>query len=207
VIRQYDVLYVLTPMTQAVCSKDDSGKYCVTQISSGSSSGQPGSKLVEQAKEFDSSSLYSKIEKNQPLHRRQQRVVVNVTEAIAPNTTTFSNNNVPFLFLTPSTDSSRLCTACTRAVLTAFISFEQKVPYFLGIPQSPLMKGQQPLYQAVIATCGSEFLSGVVQAAGGLANGNPSLGGISAGSRVAVDAVSVVGTLFAAVAAGFAAML
>lgn len=32
VLDYYDMLYTLPPMTQAICSKDDSGKYCATEI-------------------------------------------------------------------------------------------------------------------------------------------------------------------------------
>ena len=186
-----------------MCSKDDTGAYCVTQISAGS--GPAGSKLVEQKKEFDVSSLYSNLEENAALQRRQRVIVQNNSLALVPNTTTFRDAGVPFLFLTPGTDAAHLCTSCTRVVLTAYITFEQSVPHVAGLPQSPLLGGQPALYQAVNSTCGPSFMNGAVQAAGGLANGNPF--SASAGVRVAVDDISTMGTLLAAVAAGFAALL
>ena len=201
VIRQYDVIYVLTPMKQAVCSRDDSGKYCVTQISDDSASS--GAKLVDQGKQLDISKLYTDLEKSD-LQRRQSVVTQNHSLALVPNTSTFRNEGIPFLYLTPQTDSSRLCTSCTRVVLTAYINFEQSVPYIAGLPQSPLLGGQPALYVAVNGTCGPAFLSGAVQAAGGLANGNPL--SFNAGVRVASE-MSTIGALFAAAVAGFAALL
>ncbi|KAI6118170.1 hypothetical protein F5141DRAFT_1096663 [Pisolithus sp. B1] len=81
--------------------------------------------------------------------------------------TTQSGSTIPilvFLFLEPSTDSTTLCTSCTRSILTSFITFESNTPYAPGLNNSAL-------YNSVQSTCGTNFLSGAVQAAGGLSGG------------------------------------
>ncbi|EGO03019.1 hypothetical protein SERLA73DRAFT_176515 [Serpula lacrymans var. lacrymans S7.3] len=169
VIRIYDTLYVLTPLRQAVCSKGDNGQYCVTQVTNGMNSSSTGVGSVDivipgsdQAKV---SNLYYT---PQVLSRRDDS---NTTAALIPNTTTYHDTNLVFLFLQPSMSSSSLCTACTRSILTPYITFESNRPYAPGLSTSPLMSGQTALVSAIQSQCGTNFLSGAVQAAGGISSG------------------------------------
>jgi hypothetical protein len=91
--------------------------------------------------------------------------------AILPNMTTYHDTNLPFLFFTPSLDKTKLCTACSRNVLTAYMNFESNVPYGPGLSQSQLLDTQSALYNAIQDQCPAGFLSGAVQAAGGLSSG------------------------------------
>ena len=205
VIRLYDVLYAVVPFKAAACTKDDSGDYCVTKIGSGSStsaSASSGSKSVSSNSNTFDLLKNNLVEQSGSTLARRATVVQNVTAALIPNTTTFRTTGLPFLLLTPSTDSSELCMSCTRSVLTAYINFEQDIPYAPGLTNSPILGGQTDLYNAVTSACGSSFMSGAVQAAGGLANGL-----ISGATNVHVDQITSVGTLFAAVLAGAAALL
>ncbi|EKM52395.1 uncharacterized protein PHACADRAFT_260741 [Phanerochaete carnosa HHB-10118-sp] len=136
VLDIYDVFYTLVPMLGAVCSKDENGQYCTTEIA-----GSPPS----------ASSLFSS---NQ--------------QVVTPNFNTLQSSNAVFLFLSPNMSSTQLCTTCTRNTLTSFISFESDIAYAPGMPNSVLMSGQAPLYQAVQSKCGANFLNGAVQAAGSL---------------------------------------
>jgi hypothetical protein len=64
------------------------------------------------------------------------------------------------------------------------------------------MSGQIPLYQAVQTACGATFLSGTVQAAGGLS------GGLMKGGAISVAAnYKAVGAALAAVVLGLHATL
>lgn len=202
IIRLYDVLYAIVPFKAAACTKDDSGNYCVTQISTGSSNSTTGSKSVSSTTDTFELLKNNLVEQSGSTLTRRATVVQNVTAALIPNTTTFRTTGLPFLLLTPSTDSSKLCTACTRSVLLAYIDFEQDIPYAPGLSNSPILGGQTALYNGVTSVCGSSFMSGAVQAAGGLSNGL-----ISAASNVRVDQVASFGTLLAAVAAGVVALL
>ncbi|KAH8108370.1 hypothetical protein DFH11DRAFT_1822313 [Phellopilus nigrolimitatus] len=214
VIRIYDVLYTLIPMKAAACTKDDSGRYCVTQISQGGSSSasggsaSPSASLSAGSKSVLSSkqSGYELVQNNlwqgssSPLGKRAQ-VTDNVTSALMPNTTTFRSSNLAFLFLTPDLSSDKLCVACTRSVMSAYIAFEQSAPYAPGLSNSPILGGQPALYSAVNSTCGANFMNGAVQAAGGISDGLIS----GAAPRVSQE-----GSLFTAAAAailGLAAFL
>ncbi|EJD05261.1 uncharacterized protein FOMMEDRAFT_27426 [Fomitiporia mediterranea MF3/22] len=172
VIRIYDVLYAIVPMKKAVCSKDDSGNYCVNQISSSVSSASAPGGGTSKSVTSTGQSTYELVQNNLwsysgSLSKRAD----SDGAALIPNTTTYRSSNLPFLFLTPSLSSDKLCVSCTRSVLSAYMNFEQSVPYALGIANSPMLGGQPELYSAVNSTCGSNFMNGAVQAAGGLSGG------------------------------------
>lgn len=145
VLRTYDILYTLTPLKTAICSKDDGGNFCSTLAKIPSSSG--------------TSAQVQKILSN-PLSATDASLI--------PNTTTYHTTNLPFLFLQSS--SADLCNVCTRKILNAYLSFEAKSPYAPGLGKSLLLSAQVDLYQGVQTSCGSNFLSdnSVVKAAGGL---------------------------------------
>jgi hypothetical protein len=178
VLRTYDVFYAFIPFKKAVCSKSDSDKYCVMQESTYSSSASGVNKRATAQ-----------------------------TPAIVPNTTTYRDSNLLFLFLTPQTPSTQLCTTCTRNILMSYITFETSVPYAPGLGKSPLMGGQPDLYNAVQSTCGKNFFSGAAQAAGGLS------GGVLGNSSAAPRSVSqgfmgiITGALMGVVALMVAAVL
>lgn len=186
VLRNYDVLYAMVPFSNAICSKDDSGNYCVANMNASSSS-------VPSV-----ASLYTTLSSPSAKKRAQTPLTV------VPNTQTFQSSSILFLLLTPTTPSSALCQSCTRDVLEAFTSFESDAPYGPGISQSPLLSSQSALYSAVESVCPSNFLSGGVQAAGGsLSSGL--LGSSSGASRVTSGAAGVV--VVGAAVLGLVAML
>jgi len=188
VLRTYDVLYALTPLQQAVCTKDDNGKYCVTEATTPTSSAA-GTNINQY--------LWSQVS-------NAKRSTAQIT-AIIPNTTTFRQSNLLFFFLQPQSDSAILCTTCTRDILMSYINFEQSVPYGPGIKNSLLMSGQTDLYNAVTSTCGKSFLNGGVQAAGGISSG---LVGTSAAPRsVSQSFGGFVTAVMGTVAFGFMASL
>lgn len=188
VLRNYDVLYALIPMQEAACAKDDSGNYCVVSAVS-SSAGQAdvvesGSKPLSDVQKYLAVGASSAAKRDTTM------------QAVYPNTTTFASANLPFLFLTSDTPSSTLCTSCTRSVMTAYVNFESSVPYAPGLAQSSLLSGQSALYNHINSTCGSSFLSGAVQAAGGLS-----------GSEISSGAEKSVATAGLAVLAGLASII
>lgn len=87
----------------------------------------------------------------------------------------------------------------------SYIEFETNVPYAPGLANSLLLGGQPDLYNAVQNTCGKNFFSGAVQAAGGLASGL--LGSSSAAPRsisqgfmgVTTALVGIVASMIAAI--------
>ncbi|KAF9458698.1 hypothetical protein BDZ94DRAFT_1270026 [Collybia nuda] len=149
VVRTYDIIYATLPLKNAICSKDDGGNYCVTQVK-----------------------LPSGTSKNLVAGSSGQSPLV-------PDMAAYRKANLAFLFLTPSLEATELCTACTRNVLTSYINFESNVPYAPGLAKSTILDSQSALYTGVQNTCGKNFLSGAVQAAGGLSGGTfPSSGAL-----------------------------
>jgi hypothetical protein len=98
---------------------------------------------------------------NGALTRRDQPAVV-------PNLAAIQDANLPFIFFTPNLSQSQLCVTCLRQVLTAYINFESDTPFAYGLNQSELLSTQSALYSAVQSKCPANFLSGAVEAAGGL---------------------------------------
>lgn len=155
----YEVLYILLPFRTAVCSKDDSGNWC--------SSG-PSKSAREIDEDSDKSLGLSEImsllfikKDNGALPRRDQA-------AIVPNLTAIQDTNAQYSFFTPQLSASQLCVTCVRQILTAYINFESNAPFAYGLNQSELLGTQSALYNAVQNICPQGFLSGAVEAAGGL---------------------------------------
>ncbi|EEB92594.1 hypothetical protein MPER_08873 [Moniliophthora perniciosa FA553] len=146
VLRLYEILYSMVPMKNAVCSKDDNGSYCVTKTSSlvtpGAASGAAPSGVKTNL--VSAGSLLSTVQE--------------------------------YLWSKPGALAKRadamLCTACTRDVMTHWINFQSDVPYAPGLNKSLLLTHETELYAGIQKTCGPNFMSGVVQAAGGLSDGS-----------------------------------
>ncbi|KAI0056866.1 hypothetical protein BV25DRAFT_1920610 [Artomyces pyxidatus] len=192
VLRTYDVLYALTPLKQAVCSKDDSGKYCATSLSTGSNT---TARIANVGGADLTKTLFTTV--GGTVKRDAAQV------ALIPNVTTYRQNNLVFLFLQPSLPSSELCVSCTRNIVTAYTTWETTVPYAPGLTNSPLLGGQPDLYNAITSTCGASFLSGSVQAAGGGLSG----GLLGAAPRSVDSQVALVGSFLGALAVGIVSAL
>jgi len=175
--RMYDELYILNPLSTAITAKDSQGNYCVNKI--------PAAATSDSAV---SSALGS-------LTTSQSTLTV-------PNAASYDASNLLFLFSQPSLNKTDLCTDCTRDIVSAYTNFMSSVPYAMGMSQSPMISGFSSLYDAVVNTCGSSFLSGAVQAAGGLKNGGSSSGAES----FATVNLGAVGASLAAVAVAFATL-
>ncbi|KII90083.1 hypothetical protein PLICRDRAFT_138521 [Plicaturopsis crispa FD-325 SS-3] len=203
VLAMYDVIYAITPLSQAVCAKDDSGNYCATQIASTTSSSAasgPSGVSNDLAVGGSTGPDLSAVQKYLVVSPgSSKKRASTAAQALMPNTTTFAASNLLFMFLQPSLDSAALCTSCTRSILTSYINWESSAPYAPGLSNSPMLKGQSDLYKGIQSTCGTNFLSGAVQAAGGLGTGDSSSGAAPT-AKVASAALGVV-------ALGFVALL
>ena len=191
VIRTYDVLYALTPLKNALCAKDESSNYCITDIATTTS--KPSSVLSTVTK-------YISIPISAASSALSRRADAQAVAAIAPNATTFASNNLLFLMLQPDLPEDKLCQSCTRSVITSYISFESSTPYAPGLANSALLAGQSDLYQAVQKTCGSTFLSGAVAAAAGLSGGVVGQASDSGASRSILANTGIAGVAVGAIA-------
>jgi len=207
VARTYDVLYTISPLRAAVCTKSDSGSDCVTSIQASPSN--ISENFVKDASPpvpvIDQTTLWTTL--SSPFTRRQSdsntTAVVDASPVVVPNITTFQSTNIVFLFLNPNMTSSTLCQSCTRNVMNAYTSFEAQVPYGPGLGQSILLGGQSALYSAIESECGASFLSSSVQAAGGISSGLLGSGAMKTNG----GEFGAMGSLLAAVALGFIALL
>jgi hypothetical protein len=170
VVQIYDVLYTIIPLTEATCSKDDSGAFCATKI---------------QGNAPPAGSLYSG------------------QDVLTPNFQALGSSNAAFLFLTPDLSSDKLCTSCTRSIMTQYVSFESDISYAPGLKNSILLGGQAALYAAISQTCGATFMNNAVQAAGSLSDGVISASGAAAAHSMSGSGVlaSLVGAVSLAIAA------
>ncbi|KPV72935.1 uncharacterized protein RHOBADRAFT_1111, partial [Rhodotorula graminis WP1] len=143
VLGSYDALYVLTPLRDAVCSTDSTADWCINDIAKGS---MPAGSTGANATHVVSSSFD--------------------VPSILPNAATWSSASLPFLFLSPSMSSTVLCSQCTKSILSAYVAWESRMPYALGLANSPLLKGQGSLWTATGEKCGGGFLESVTKQAG-----------------------------------------
>ena len=164
----YDVLYVLTPFKQALCSEDDSGNSCLD----GSNSSSNNTALPSQ-------SSFDQIQKSLSyVPSNDTNLSSGGEDAVLANLTTFHNNNIAFLFRNGSWDESNLCTTCTRSILTGYFNYESDSLYAPGLSNSQLLGGQDLLVAAIQQKCGVNFLNGAVQAAGGIKSGSFTSGAV-----------------------------
>lgn len=218
----YDLLYVVNPLQAAVCTKNSgTQKYCVLDIvanGSNNATGVNGTNLVSFATQdgwnpvkFAAENFYIL---SKTLGRRFLSYVArqdggestegasnstgNVEALLQPNATTFKTTNLPFLFLQPDMTSAQLCTPCTRAVLVAYVKWEARQPYALGLSQSPILGGQMDLWKSIEQTCGQTYTAGIAAEAGVLAAGNSTSAatgpvGVTKGAVVLAVAVGAAG--------------
>jgi len=193
------------PLKEAVCSHDDGGRYCATETTAPSDApGSNGTANVA-ARGLTPAEISANLAS---LIGISKRAPGDGQVAFVPNATTIANTNLLFLFLSGDMPADKLCTTCTKNVLTAYIDFESSVPYAPGLSQSVLLGGQTKLWADVTNTCGETFLGGVVQAAGGIGANSPFSGSQKVGgarSASQVGAFTVVAAGLSAV--GFALML
>ncbi len=108
---------------------------------------------------------------------------------ITPNTTTYLNTGIAYLFLQPNMSSGVLCTSCTKSILASYVAWEGQVPYALGLASSPILGAQSALWSSVAKTCGDAFMGSITNQAGVL-SANATANGTSPSSAGS----SVVGT-------------
>jgi len=185
VVRAYDVLYVLYPLSKAVCTKDDSGSYCV--FKTGSTTNTTKNLLASSGSTVSSPADDLWLPFTSKKSRRGEQQV------IIPNLEQFKKENLAFLGIQSSLSADKLCLPCTRNVLNEYIQFTSSLPYAPGVANSPLMGGESELYKAVQEKCGAPFLSGSVQAAGGISGGILGNGA----ADLSVNTRTVAGTLSA----------
>ncbi|RXK38160.1 hypothetical protein M231_04534 [Tremella mesenterica] len=97
---------------------------------------------------------------------RDSAQVVEAATLNTPNTTTYRNTMLPFLFLQPDMKAAQLCTPCTREVMVSYVKFEAAYPYTMGLASSAILGGQPKLWNAINGTCGPNFIAAIMSQVG-----------------------------------------
>ncbi|PVF95470.1 hypothetical protein CPB86DRAFT_788027 [Serendipita vermifera] len=188
VIEKYDYIYLLSPLKDAMCTRDTDNAFCLKKLNDGtaspftggtvSSASSPSSGSVLASSSSSSSSAASPSPSNakrahlnqdqmfkrashhhNALVARQQSNTTQTT--LTPNAEQYNTNGLPYLFLTPETEDSKICTQCTYNILLKYITFESITPYALGISNSPILSGQLALWDKV-KTCPNNLAASIV---------------------------------------------
>jgi len=177
---------------EAVCSQDGSGNYCVTTIAPQAASATPGLAVLIQQ--------FIAIVVQLPFSKRSNASPFSSSGTYStPNATTFQAASIPFLFLSPNTPQSTLCSSCSSAILKPYLTFESSIANALGVANSPLLGGQKNLWTAVQNQCGTSFASGVVANAGTSPSSNATVGSnLSGAMSVKASAGGVISALLCA---------
>ncbi|SCZ91967.1 BZ3500_MvSof-1268-A1-R1_Chr5-3g08252 [Microbotryum saponariae] len=85
---------------------------------------------------------------------------------VLPNPATWAAHSLPFLFLSANMSSALLCTSCTKSILAAYVCWEIRMPYALGLSNSPMLGHQGDLWTGTGETCGTGFLASIQSLAG-----------------------------------------
>jgi len=132
ILTLYDVLYAIKPLSDAICTKDPN----------------TGQLCITQAETVGNDTLDVSGDNSQ--------------QPLTADLNAFGAAYLPFLFVGPSSPSSVLCSPCTTAILTNYLSFETNVIYAVGLNGSPLFGNQATLWQAIQTTCNQSVANAVV---------------------------------------------
>lgn len=145
----YDVLYLINPFREAICSKDADDNYCLTTVASTSTS--------KRGFEDDQ-------DRQSNLIARQGTDASSSASQI--DTGSLSGSNIAFLFLQPNAGKDKLCSTCAENILASYIQFETAIPYAIGLSNSNILSGQSDLYKAGKKECGEDWAKKVNAVAG-----------------------------------------
>ncbi|PWN37439.1 uncharacterized protein FA14DRAFT_159493 [Meira miltonrushii] len=183
VIALYDVLYLINPFHDAVCTTDDNNNFCILSIAN--------STAAKQATTSKRSLLTDDAMLMPQLLERQD--ASETAESIDSGAA--SQSNIAYLFLQPTSEKNLLCSSCSKNIMAAYITFETSIPYAIGLSNSDQLKGQSALYKAMQATCGKDFTTTINQKAGTTAFAE--VGGALSNAKVQITVTLAVASFLA----------
>lgn len=204
----YDLLYVVQPLREVVCTKDNTTQaFCVQSLSaalgtsanttsvalpSSSSNGTASNVTLvstnvvltpSSPEAFAAAHLSISFGKRSSVgHQLHARADSSSSATTYPNTTTYQATNLPYLFLQPTSPLAALCSSCAQAVFTAYASWEYRTPYALGLSASPILGGQAALWQGARTTCGKIWVGAIQTEAIGSEAAAAAVGGSTSGT-------------------------
>lgn len=159
----YDVLYLINPFREAICSKDDDGNFCLTTVATTTTTSSKRDLTV------DDEHWALRRAHAEEILARQTTTTTGAdasTSASDIDSGSLSGSNIAFLFLQPTAGKDKLCSACAQNILASYIQFETSIPYAIGLSNSDILKGQSDLYKAGKKECGEDWAKKVNAIAG-----------------------------------------
>lgn len=160
----YDNLYMITPLVNSICSKDENNDYCLKTIAkaAASSSRVAVTKTRRDLAEDEDEDQDEADQTVAELAKRQSTTTQNLGGLYNETTTTTKpNTNAAFLFISSSSPKSILCSRCTQNILASYIKFETSIPYAIGLRTSEILAPQSDIYKAAKTDCGLDFVGQV----------------------------------------------
>ena len=158
----YDNLYMITPLVNSICSKDQNNDYCLKTIAKAAASSSRVAKTRRDLDEDEAEDEEESTETVEELSRRQSTSAANLGGLYNETETTGSaNTNAAFLFISSSSPKSILCSRCTQLILASYIKFETSIPYAIGLRTSQILAPQSDIYKAAKTDCGHDFVAQV----------------------------------------------
>jgi hypothetical protein len=117
------------------------------------------------------------------------------------NLQSWSSSHIHYLFINADETPEQLCTACTKQVLTAYVSYENVLPFPMGMSSSVLLKDQKALWSAITAKCPADFTQGILSAANAVPVDISNVAAQNGASSVVLSTTGLVGALVALTAA------
>ena len=164
ILSLYDYLYIFNPFRDAVCSKDASGKYCLSTITQHIAKKSPKTKrAVPQPQDVYSEEYWARVLPTIPRSHMMAATNSSTSASHAINTSQLPPlaPQQVFFFLSGDSDKDTLCTECSKHVLAAYISYELSSPYAPGLENSDVLKSQRSIYERAQSICGGDFVSSI----------------------------------------------
>lgn len=185
-VTMYDVFYVISPLRNAVCSRNSSNNnYCVQEIQVVDSldSTPSGAKAAPKAAGDVSEDGIQVLKETwqvakdawkyaedapyyEGIYRRQDDSADQSPWSLLPTPEDYRSSGLVYLFLQPDLPAAQLCTTCTKSILASYIKFEAATPYAMGLTNSPILGDQLQLWRNVTEKCGQEFSTDIMNIAG-----------------------------------------
>ncbi|KAJ1028674.1 hypothetical protein NDA16_001840 [Ustilago loliicola] len=154
----YDNLYMITPLVNSICSKDENNDYCLKTIAKAAANTR---RVSRRALSDDDEEDEEEAEETVAQFERRQTSENLGGLSNETTTTAHVNTNAAFLFISSLSPKSILCSRCTQNILASYIKFETSIPYAIGLRTSEILAPQSDIYKAAKTNCGLGFVGQV----------------------------------------------
>jgi len=144
------------------------------------------------AKDTDGSYCLSKAKKNGGHTKRGDD-----QSLLQINTDDWKKSNVQFLFIDANESADQLCTACTKQVMTSYITYETALPYPMGVRSANLLGNQKALWTAINSKCPANYTAAILSSSNATPVNVNDVSAASGASNTVLSITGLVGALMA----------